>query len=79
MSVYRPLQAQRGTTIMKLVSCEDAFAALSSNGEIFMFSAPAPEGNASSSPTERERLTKAQRVWTLGKQSDTVRVWASCH
>ncbi|KAL4079839.1 hypothetical protein J3A83DRAFT_4212892, partial [Scleroderma citrinum] len=33
ISVYRPPQAVRGTAIIKLVSCENTFASLSSNGE----------------------------------------------
>ncbi|KAI6124137.1 hypothetical protein EDD16DRAFT_1562681 [Pisolithus croceorrhizus] len=40
ISVYRPPRAIRGTVITKIASCEDSFVALSSNGEVFTFSAP---------------------------------------
>lgn len=73
ITVYRTPQALKGGAITKLVSCEDAFAALSSNGEVFTFSAPASEGDVSSTSIEREKLTKPQRVWALRRQFDSVR------
>ncbi|KAI5981005.1 hypothetical protein EDD15DRAFT_2380571 [Pisolithus albus] len=60
ISVYRPPQAIRGTAITKIVSCEDSFMALSSNGELFTFSAP--------TASELDGL-----VWALRRQVGSVR------
>ncbi|KAL4061807.1 hypothetical protein J3A83DRAFT_4180677 [Scleroderma citrinum] len=71
ISVYRPPQAARGTAIIKLVSCENTYAALSSNGEVFTFCVP--EGDGSGASVERDKPTKPQRVWALGRQFNCVR------
>ncbi|KAH7891012.1 hypothetical protein F5I97DRAFT_1964416 [Phlebopus sp. FC_14] len=71
-SVYRPPQAVRGPTITKLVGCDDAFAALSSNGEVFTFAAPATsEGYAGA--TTKGQMMKPQRAWALRRQFSSVR------
>ncbi|KAH8104396.1 hypothetical protein DFH11DRAFT_1733872 [Phellopilus nigrolimitatus] len=41
LTAYRPPAAQNNAAIAKVICCENAFAALSSNGEIFTFSFPA--------------------------------------
>ncbi|KAI6032378.1 hypothetical protein BKA83DRAFT_106442 [Pisolithus microcarpus] len=74
ISVYRPPQAIRGTAITKIVSCEDSFAALSSNGEVFTFSAPTvSELDGLGLSGRREKLIKPQRVWALRRQVGSVR------
>ncbi|KAJ7461488.1 hypothetical protein FB451DRAFT_1404722 [Mycena latifolia] len=55
----------------QITSCEDAFAALSSNGELFTFSVPDPsEADANAG---RGAGFKPQRVWALRKQFSAVR------
>ncbi|KAG2151135.1 uncharacterized protein EDB93DRAFT_1141174, partial [Suillus bovinus] len=69
ISVYRPPQAIKGQTIIKLRSCDDTIAALSSNGEVFTFtSQPIGESDsAKSSPA-----FKPQRIWALRRQFSAV-------
>ncbi|KAF8994964.1 hypothetical protein BDQ17DRAFT_1392318 [Cyathus striatus] len=58
---YRPPQATKDSDIKKITTCDDVFAALSSNGEVFIFNAPnAPR-------------FKPQRVWALRKKFSAVR------
>ncbi|KAI6101705.1 hypothetical protein EV401DRAFT_2201598 [Pisolithus croceorrhizus] len=74
ISVYRPPRAIRGTVITKIASCEDSFVALSSNGEVFTFSAPTvSELDGLGLPGRREKLIKPQRVWALRRQAGSVR------
>ncbi|KAI6042195.1 hypothetical protein EDC04DRAFT_2866851 [Pisolithus marmoratus] len=70
MSVYRPPQAIRGAVITKVTSCEDSFAALSSNGEVFTFSAPVV---SELDGGKKEKPVKPQRVWALRRQVTSVR------
>lgn len=73
MSVYRPPQAVRGAAITKVVSCENSFAALSSNGEVFTFSAPMVlESDGLGLSGKKEKLVKPQRVWALRSQASSV-------
>ncbi|KAI5985384.1 hypothetical protein EDD15DRAFT_2476560 [Pisolithus albus] len=75
ISMYRPPQAIRGTAITKIISCEDSFVALSSNGEVFTFSAPtASELDGLGLSGRREKLIKPQQVWALRHQVGSVRV-----
>ncbi|KAI5999907.1 hypothetical protein EDD15DRAFT_2362415 [Pisolithus albus] len=75
ISMYRPPQAIRGTAITKIISCEDSFVALSSNGEVFTFSAPtASELDGLGLSGRREKLIKPQQVWALRRQVGSVRV-----
>ncbi|KAJ6490578.1 hypothetical protein C8R47DRAFT_1319740 [Mycena vitilis] len=70
---YRPPQAMKfkDAHIAKITSSEDAFAALSSNGELFTFSVPDPsEADANAG---RGLGFKPQRVWALRKQFSAVR------
>ncbi|KAI5985348.1 hypothetical protein EDD15DRAFT_2374206 [Pisolithus albus] len=74
ISMYRPPQAIRGTAITKIISCEDSFVALSSNGEVFTFSAPtASELDGLGLSGRREKLIKPQQVWALRRQVGSVR------
>ncbi|KAJ7172083.1 hypothetical protein C8R46DRAFT_137864 [Mycena filopes] len=68
---YRPPQAMKlkDAHIAKITSCEDTFAALSSNGELFTFSVPDP----GESEVGRGQGFKPQRVWALRKQFSAVR------
>lgn len=59
---YRPPQAVRNTSIQKITSCENTFAALSTNGELFTFTLPTTGA------------VKPQRVWALRKQFSAVTV-----
>ncbi|KAJ6490484.1 hypothetical protein DFH09DRAFT_374031 [Mycena vulgaris] len=70
---YRPPQAMKlkDAHIAKITSGEDAFAALSSNGELFTFAVPDPaEADAGAG---RGLGFKPQRVWALRKQVSAVR------
>lgn len=60
IATYRPPQAVRNASIQKITSCENTFAALSSNGELFMFTLPSAG------------VVKPQRVWALRKQFSAV-------
>ncbi|KAG6330631.1 hypothetical protein ID866_8458 [Astraeus odoratus] len=72
--VYRPPQTVRGTAITKIVNCEDAFAALSSNGEVFTFSTQTPpEFDRSGATAGKDKLMKPQRVWALRRQFSSIR------
>ncbi|KAI5999914.1 regulator of chromosome condensation 1/beta-lactamase-inhibitor protein II [Pisolithus albus] len=74
ISMYRPPQAIRGTAITKIISCEDSFVALSSNGEVFTFSVPtASELDGLGLSGRREKLIKPQQVWALRRQVGSVR------
>ncbi|KAF8959590.1 hypothetical protein BDZ97DRAFT_1666960 [Flammula alnicola] len=67
---YRPPQSIKDSRISKVTCCEDTFAALSLNGEVFTFSAPKP--NADSIPGEGRAFTP-QRVWALRKKFSAVK------
>ena len=78
---YRPPQSFKGSHISKITSCDETIAALSSNGEVFTFSAP-PSQSASSHAeigfVEENRNTKPaafkpQRVWALRKKFSSVK------
>ncbi|RPD64492.1 hypothetical protein L226DRAFT_506238 [Lentinus tigrinus ALCF2SS1-7] len=73
---YRPPQAvsKSGLSIEidKITSCEDTFAALSSKGELFMFSLPSPPESGTGASKSRFNV-QPQRVWALRKQFSAVR------
>ena len=71
---YRPPQSLKDA-IIKLTSCDETFAALSSNGEVFTFSAsPAPNSDASTGDGRTAgSVSKPQRVWALRKKFSAVR------
>jgi hypothetical protein len=66
---YRPPQAARTTTTTRIFCNENTFATVSSAGEIFTFSAPAPPSSG-----ERQLPVQPQRVWALRKQWSAVHV-----
>lgn len=69
ISVYRPPQAIKGQNIIRLKSCDDTIAALSSNGEVFTFSSqPIGEGDSAKSSI----AFKPQRIWALRRQFSAV-------
>ena len=78
---YRPPQAVKDSHISKITSCDETIAALSSNGEVFTFSAPPNQTTSShteSSSVELQRSTKLttfkpQRVWALRKKFSSVK------
>ncbi|KAI0924161.1 hypothetical protein AcW1_006352 [Taiwanofungus camphoratus] len=72
MAVYRPPQATNNASIEKITSCENTFAALSSNGELFTFTLPAPSEAGASSSRPRAVIVP-QRVWALRKKFSAVR------
>ncbi|KAH8115826.1 hypothetical protein DFH11DRAFT_1830886 [Phellopilus nigrolimitatus] len=87
LTAYRPPAAQKNAAIAKVVCCENAFAALSSNGEMFTFSFPAvgsssvieanatqsKEGKGGISAVSNAATVKPQRVWALRKQFSAVK------
>ncbi|KAG5646993.1 hypothetical protein DXG03_001717 [Asterophora parasitica] len=70
MQPYRPPQAIQDAKIAKITSCDDTFAALSFNGELFTFSVSNPSESASAK--EKSGL-KPQRVWALRKKFSAVK------
>ncbi|KAF8885070.1 hypothetical protein CPB84DRAFT_141917 [Gymnopilus junonius] len=67
---YRPPQSIKDSCISKVTCCDDTFAALSSNGEVFTFSSP----NVNPDLTTGEgRGFKPQRVWALRKKFSAVK------
>lgn len=73
MHVYRPPQAVKDSNISKVTCCDDTFAALSSNGEVFLFVPPKP-GDTTNTTTKERSFIKPQRVWALRKQFSAVKV-----
>lgn len=73
MKPYRPPQAIQDAKISKITSCEDTFAALSFNGELFTFSVPSTTDGDGASGKERPSF-KPQRVWALRKKFSAVKV-----
>ena len=78
---YRPPQAVKDAHISKITSCDDVFAALSSNGEVFTFSVPnlGSTMESGSVPLSEGRVGggapfKPQRVWALRKKFSAVKV-----
>ncbi|KAF8637011.1 hypothetical protein AX17_003108 [Amanita inopinata Kibby_2008] len=71
---YRPPQALRDADIAKLTACDDVFAALSLNGEVFVFVPPdVNAGSSASGGAGRAGLIKPQRAWVLRKKFRAVR------
>ena len=79
---YRPPQSVKDSHISKITSCDETIAALSSNGEVFTFSAPPPNqstsSHAESSSVELQNrntkpVLKPQRVWALRKKFSSVK------
>ncbi|KAF4611303.1 hypothetical protein D9613_007260 [Agrocybe pediades] len=66
---YRPPQSIKDSCISKVVCCDETFAALSSNGEVFTFSAP----NAGADGTGDGKGFRPQRVWALRKKFSAVK------
>lgn len=67
MKVYRPMRAVEDFRIVKIMSCDDNMAAMSANGELFMFSVPDP------SKDKDRGMPRASRVWALRKQFSAVK------
>ena len=80
---YRPPQSVKDSHISKITSCDETMAALSSNGEVFTFSAPPPcqstwshVDNGSAEVQNRNTKPaafKPQRVWALRKKFSSVK------
>ncbi|KAF9527809.1 hypothetical protein CPB83DRAFT_894990 [Crepidotus variabilis] len=69
--VYRPLQAVKDAHIVKITCCDENFAALSSNGEVFTFIAPTETSSADSRGAGP--VFKPQKVWALRKKFSAVK------
>ncbi|KDR81018.1 hypothetical protein GALMADRAFT_241641 [Galerina marginata CBS 339.88] len=67
---YRPPQSVKDSCISKVTCCDDTFAALSSNGEVFTFSPPS--SSTDTAPGEGKGF-KPQRVWALRKKFSAVK------
>lgn len=72
MQPYRPPQAIQDAKIAKITSCNDLFAALSFNGEMFTFSVPNLVESDNSLGKDRPNF-KPQRVWALRKKFTAVK------
>ena len=72
--------AHNNASIAKVVSCDNTFAALSSNGEVFTFSlnpppsVPMTDTNAAQNKNTGAVSVKLQRIWSLRKQFSAVNV-----
>ncbi|OSX64580.1 hypothetical protein POSPLADRAFT_1073959 [Postia placenta MAD-698-R-SB12] len=74
ITVYRPPQAVHNTSIRKITNCDNTIAALSTNGEVFTFTVPAPSDASSGTDRNKGRNTIVpQRVWALRKKVTAVR------
>ncbi|KAF8528711.1 hypothetical protein JB92DRAFT_2862754 [Gautieria morchelliformis] len=58
--------------IAKITSCDDTFAALSSRGDVFLFSAPSASSDGATGRVERPAV-KPQKVWSLRKSPNPAR------
>ena len=79
---YRPPQSVKDSHISKITSCDETIAALSSNGEVFTFSAPPIQSTSSHTESSSVELQnrntkpaafKPQRVWALRKKFSSVK------
>ncbi|KAF9441684.1 hypothetical protein P691DRAFT_812198 [Macrolepiota fuliginosa MF-IS2] len=77
---YRPPQAVKDSRMVKITSCGDVFASLSSYGEVYIFSPTNPattsSTNANANEPESTRTGgpfKCQRVWALRKKFSAVK------
>jgi hypothetical protein len=78
IQVYRPPQAIGDAHISKITSCDDTFAAVSSNGEVFILSVPNPS-DADNASSKMSGGIKPQRVWALRKHFSAVKVHLTRH
>ncbi|KAF9483060.1 hypothetical protein BDN70DRAFT_874303 [Pholiota conissans] len=67
---YRPPLSVRDSLISKVTCCDDTFAALSLNGEVFTFTPPKSTGDNFS---REGRAFAPQRVWALRKKFSAVK------
>ena len=69
--------AQNNASIAKVICCDNSFAALSSNGEVFSLNfnlSPAlSEESEAPKKSNSSSLVKVQRIWTLRKQFNAAR------
>ncbi|KAH9921080.1 hypothetical protein B0H21DRAFT_767048 [Amylocystis lapponica] len=72
IAVYRPPHANNNASIQKITSCDNTFAALTHNGELFTFSVSAPSEGGGGSSKSRTTIVP-QRVWALRKQFSAVK------
>ncbi|KAF8810432.1 hypothetical protein BYT27DRAFT_7186506 [Phlegmacium glaucopus] len=76
---YRPPQSVKDSHISKITSCDETIAALSSNGEVFTFSAPPTSSHTDNGLVEAQNRNtktstfKPQRVWALRKKFSSVK------
>ncbi|KDQ06630.1 hypothetical protein BOTBODRAFT_245013 [Botryobasidium botryosum FD-172 SS1] len=71
-SIYRPPQAVGRPCIAKVTSCDASFAALSTLGDVFLFSLP-PATELEKEGKDKWADIKPQRVWALRKQHSAVK------
>ncbi|KAF9456753.1 hypothetical protein BDZ94DRAFT_1345506 [Collybia nuda] len=72
MQPHRPPEAIQDAKIAKITSCEDTFAALALNGELFTFTVPGVTESDGAPGKERPSF-KPQRVWALRKKFSAVK------
>lgn len=70
---YRPLQSVKDAHIVKITSGDETFAALSSNGEVFTFSANSNSGSHFPDIKPGVSVFKPQKVWALRKKFSSVK------
>jgi len=70
---YRPPQSIKDAHIVKITSCEEIFAALSSNGEVFTFSANSSSDIAIPDVKPVGPVFKPQKAWALRKKFSAVK------
>ncbi|KAF5316733.1 hypothetical protein D9619_006824 [Psilocybe cf. subviscida] len=68
---YRPPQSIKDSLISKVTCCDETFAALSLNGEVFTFAAPKAASEFANSGEGRSFAP--QRVWALRKKFSAVK------
>jgi inhibitor of Bruton tyrosine kinase len=64
--------------ISKITNCDDTFAALTYNGELFTFAVHKPgETDVGTTAGKERMIIKPQRIWTLRKKFSAVAVCVS--
>ncbi|KIY64568.1 hypothetical protein CYLTODRAFT_401654 [Cylindrobasidium torrendii FP15055 ss-10] len=72
MQPYRPPQAARGAHTIKITSCDETIAALSSDGQVFAFSIPPPAITEPAASTTHKAF-QPYTVWTPRMQHMSAR------
>lgn len=78
LTPYIPPSAGKPPAMIKVTGCEGTFAALSTKGDVWTFSAPSRLSTAAESGKDGKNkdriIVKPQRIWTAKRLVDSARV-----